>query len=122
MTTDNQYGNSFRKLIVWQEAKILTLKIYKITTAFPQHELYGIVSQLRRSSSSIMANIAEGNNRRTKNDKIRFFTMAQSSLCETDCFLELAYELQYLSKEKYSLLLDQLNKTAFLLNKLIRSL
>ena len=117
----NQYAHSFRKLISWKESKILTLQVYKATQHFPQYELYGITSQLRRSSSSVMANLAEGNERSSKKDMLKFFIISRSSLAETDCFLELALDLGYLNADEYSQLLNQLNKTAFLLSKLISS-
>lgn len=51
---------AFRKLIVWQRAHELTLMVYKATEKFPKHEMFGLTSQIRRSSISIEANFAEG--------------------------------------------------------------
>jgi len=68
-----------------------------------------------------MANIAEGNERLTKKDRLHFFTVARSSLVETDCHLELAYDLKYLSDSNYDKLVNQLNKTAYLLSQFIRN-
>ena len=56
---------SFEDLTVWQEAHKLTLEVYELTVKFPGAEKYGIVSQLRRCSSSVPANIAEGFGRGT---------------------------------------------------------
>lgn len=67
------YDGSFRGLVAWQEAKKLALEVYRITTFFPKHELYGLSIQLRRAASSVMANIAEGNERRTPKDRLNFF-------------------------------------------------
>lgn len=117
----NIYKGSFRDLVVWRESKQLTLEIYRITSQFPKHELYGLTNQLRRSSSSVMANIAEGNYRNTNKDRLNFFIISRSSLAETDCYLDLAHDLKYLNDEDYQNLLDQLNKTAYLLIKLISS-
>ncbi|MGH9655933.1 MAG: four helix bundle protein [Bryobacteraceae bacterium] len=50
----------FKQLKVWQKAHQLTLSVYRITADFPRQELYGLTSQLRRASSSISANLAEG--------------------------------------------------------------
>jgi 23S rRNA-intervening sequence protein len=50
----------FRDLTVWQKAPQLTLAVYQLTAAFPRDELYGLTTQLRRSSVSIAANLAEG--------------------------------------------------------------
>lgn len=118
----NQYPGSFRSLVVWREAKKLVLQMYSITDSFPRHEMYRISDQLRRASSSVMANIAEGNERPTQKDRVHFFSIARSSLMETDCYLDLAHELQYLPDEIYRPLLDQINKTAYLLTKFITNL
>jgi len=55
---------SHRDLIVWQKAMDLTVRIYHLTKSFPKEETYGLVSQIRRASASIAANIAEGQGRR----------------------------------------------------------
>lgn len=117
----NQYSVSFRSLVVWQEAKKLALDVYKATTQFPKYELYALTSQIGRSSSSVMANIAEGNERRSVKDRLHFFAMSRSSLAETDCHLELCFELGYLAPESYELLLSKINKTSYLLNRFILS-
>lgn len=114
-----KYTHSFRKLIVWQKAKELSLYVYDNMHSFPKSEQYALCSQLKRASYSIIANIAEGNNRRTKKDKSHFFTIALSSLTELDCLLELSHDLKYLRDEAYEVFLEELNKTAYLLKKLI---
>jgi len=115
------FTHSFRKLLAWQKAKELTLFVYKISKTFPKPEVYGITSQLRRASSSIMANIAEGNNRRTNKDKLKFWNIAFSSLCEVDNFLELSFELNFCKEKELNKALEDLNKTAFLLRRLMQS-
>ena len=115
------YQNSFRQLIVWQKAKELTLRIYNITKGFPKEETYALVSQLRRASSSVMANIAEGNERVGVKDRLKFFNQAKSSLVEVDCFWELAENLGYLNERDYLDVLECINKTAYLLNKFMFS-
>ena len=57
-------AQSFEDLIVWQKSHQLTLLVYRVTAAFPKPELYGLVSQMRRASVSVPANIAEGFKRR----------------------------------------------------------
>ena len=64
---------TFYQLKVWQKAKDLCIEIYKTTQEFPKEELFGMTSQIRRASSSVCANIAEGFGRYHYNDKIRFF-------------------------------------------------
>lgn len=114
-----QYQRSFRQLIAWQRAKQFTLLIYKLTKNFPKEEIYALSSQLKRASYSIMANIAEGNNRHYKKEKIQFFYIAIASLTESDCLLELSKELNYMTEDEYKTSLEVLNKTGFLLRKLI---
>ena len=85
----------FQDLKVWQKAHQLVLRIYKLTASFPDHEIFGLTSQIRRSAVSIAANIVEGFKRRGKADKIRFFNISQASLEETRYYLILAHDLFY---------------------------
>ena len=66
----------FRRLMVWEKAHALTLAIYRVTADFPKEETYGIRSQMRRCSSSIPANIAEGCGRTGDGDFHRFLNIA----------------------------------------------
>jgi four helix bundle protein len=116
-----RYQSSFRKLIVWQKGKELTLFIYKITKAFPTEEKFAMVSQMRRASYSFMANIAEGNEKKHFKDRNNFFNIAHGSLVELDCFAELAYELKYIDESDYKKLLELLNKAGYLLVQFIKS-
>lgn len=73
---------SFEKLKVWQEARQLTVKVYKITKDFPIEERFGLMSQMRRCSISVSSNIAEGTSRKSNRDQIRFYEIAFGSLME----------------------------------------
>ena len=68
-------GN-FKKLAVWEKAHHLTLEVYKVTAHFPKEETYGLTSQLRRASSSIPANIAEGSGRGGNKEMAQFLRIA----------------------------------------------
>lgn len=92
---------SFRHLIVWQKAHALTLELYRVTKAFPQDEKFGIVSQLRRSASSIATNIVEGHKRNGRKDFLHFLNLADASLEETKYHLILSRDLDYLSGSDY---------------------
>ncbi len=116
-----QYQNSFRKLIVWQKGKELTLFIYKITKTFPAEEKFAMVSQMRRAVYSFLANIAEGNAKKHTKDRVNFFNIAEGSLTELDCFAEIAHDLCYINNNDYDKLLELINKCAFLLMKFIKS-
>ena len=63
--------SSFKDLKVWEKAINLTVEIYKITENFPKEEIYGLTSQMRRSSVSIPSNIAEGSSRRSESQKLQ---------------------------------------------------
>ena len=73
---------SFEKLDVWQEARRLAVKIYKLTIQFPEEEKFGLVSQMRRAGISISSNIAEGTSRSATKDQARFYEIAYGSLME----------------------------------------
>ncbi len=88
-------SKSFRDLIVWERAHQLVLKIYKMTKHLPKEELYGLTSQVRRSSVSVAANIAEGFKKKGTADKLRFMNIAQGSLSETEYYLILIKDLEY---------------------------
>src|SRR5271165_5081136 len=77
----------FRDLKVWQRAHQITLAIYGCTRNFPREETYGMVSQLRRCSASVAANIAEGCGRSGNPEFGRFLTMAMGSASEMEYFL-----------------------------------
>jgi four helix bundle protein len=79
-------------LEVWKLAHQLTIDVYKITQTFPKTEQFGLVSQVRRSVSSIPTNIIEGQARQYKKEFIQFLYIAKGSLEETNYHL-------YLSKD-----------------------
>lgn len=116
-----EYKNSFRQLVVWQRGKDLTLLIYRVTKNFPVEEKFAMVSQMRRSAYSILANIAEGNSKVHKKDRCNFFNISQGSLAELDCFTEIAYELKYITEDEYKNILELINKVSYLLLKFIKS-
>src|SRR5690606_39048836 len=100
-------------LQIWQRSHALTLAVYGASGNFPRDELYGLTSQLRRSSASIAANIAEGCGRNTRREFARFLHIAMGSTSETADFLVLAHDLGYLSVVLYCELageIDQIQK------------
>lgn len=87
------YVESFKQLIVWQKAMELVKVIYKITADFPKSELYGLVSQARRSAVSIPSNIAEGKRRKTRKDFIQFLRIADGSAAELETQILISIDL-----------------------------
>jgi four helix bundle protein len=109
----------FRGLSVWQRAHAITLSVYRGTRSFPREETYGITSQMRRSSLSVAANIAEGCGRRGNAEFARFLTVAMGSASELEYFLLLARDLEYLKPEAYALLTKDVAEMRRMLNALI---
>lgn len=109
-------------LEVWKLAHQLTLNVYKISKNFPSSEIYGLTSQLRRSSSSIPTNIIEGQGRQYQKEFIQFLYVAKGSLDETNYHLYLAKDLTYISKEEYDELYVTCTRIKMMLYKLIKSL
>lgn len=85
----------FRSLDIWNLSHEFALSVYRITAHFPRSELYGLTSQLRRSVSSVPANIAEGTGRGTDADFARFLQTAIGSASEAEYQLILAKDLGY---------------------------
>jgi four helix bundle protein len=94
--------NDFKNLKVWAKSHQLTLQVYRSTQSFPKEELFGLVSQIRRSASSIGANIAEGVGRKSDGELTRFLHIARGSASELEYHLLLAKDLQFLPQEKFS--------------------
>ncbi len=82
-------------MIVWQKSHRLVPEVYQLTKVFPKEEIYGLTSQLRRSATSVPANVAEGFKKRELKDKAKFMNTAQGSLDESHCYLILAHNLGY---------------------------
>jgi len=113
---------NFFNLETWQKGHILTLEIYRITKDFPKDELYGIVSQLRRATSSVTANIAEGFGRYHYKDKVKFYYNSRGSLVEVQNFLLLSRDLKYIDSNLCSKYLDDTEEIKRLINGLINSI
>jgi len=112
----------FRKLIVWQRAHQWLLLIYKLTEKFPRHEMFGLVSQMRRAAVSVAANMAEGYAAGGKGQFGRYLDIAQGSLAEVEYYLILALDLKYITQSEYEQVESLRSETGYLLHRLIESL
>jgi four helix bundle protein len=112
---------TFTDLHAWQSGMRLTKEIYLLTKTFPKSEQYGLVSQLRRASTSIIANIAEGFSRRTSADKAHKYTISRGECSECTALLLIAIEMEYLSQEESKDALSYGEETGKLLTGLIRA-
>lgn len=113
---------SYEKLIVWQEAHRLCTCIYAFTKQFPSDERFGLISQMRRSSYSVPTNLAEGNGRRSKKEKVHFIDIAIGSLEELHYQCILSRDLGYIKDPQMLSLDDRIQKVGFLLNRIRTSL
>jgi len=95
---------SFYQLDIWKNGYALVLNIYRATERFPTSERYGLIDQLRRSSNSIIANIAESQGRHSYNDKIRVLYQSRGEVFETRSHLKVAEGLGYLRGEEFNVL------------------
>jgi len=109
----------FKELKIWQESHQLTLEIYKLTKLFPKSEVYGISSQIQRSSSSVPANIVEGYNRKGSKEFIQFLYQARGSLSETEYFIILSTDLGYIEPTKSNELLSRYESLSKMLSAFI---
>ena len=112
----------FRKLEVWHLAHELALEIYRSTSGFPSEEKFGLTSQIRRASTSITANLAEGCGRAGDADFARFVQIAFGSASELDCHLILAKDLGFVSSEIHARLEDNLVRVKRMLASLLKKL
>lgn len=110
----------FRDLKVWEKAHELTLACYALTTAFPKQEMFGLVSQIRRSASSIPANIAEGCGRRGNAELHRFLQMGMGSASELEYHLLLSRDLNFLKVDDYEDLQRRVTEVKRMLASLIQ--
>lgn len=114
--------NDTSKLLVWQKAHELTLRIYRITKKFPEDEKFALTSQLRRAAVSIPSNIVEGKARNSNKDYARFLLISRGSLEEVKYQLLLAKDLEYIEDIEYEKIVSLCDDTGKLLNGLIRKL
>jgi four helix bundle protein len=91
----------FKDLIVWQKAKDLAIKVYESSEEGDLSRDFGLRDQVRRSAVSIASNLAEGDERDTDRESVRFFYIAKGSLAELRTQIEIAYEIGYLEKPLY---------------------
>ena len=124
MTSDQRLVKikGFEDLEFWKGAHKLTIKIYEVTRKFPKDELYGLISQLRRSASSVAANIVEGHSRDTTKEFIKFLYNAKASAGETEYHLILSRDLGYLNIEEFGELRSRYIVLGKRINALIGSL
>ncbi len=113
-------GN-FQKLRVWQIAKDLAIKIYKLTQNPQFKKDFGFKNQIQRAAVSIPSNIAEGDESGTDKLSVRYFYIAKGSIAELMTQLIIANEISYIDSDTRSLLFDDCDKLSSMLTKLIKA-
>jgi len=113
---------SYNDLIVYQKSYKLTLQIYQTTKNYPNEEIYGLISQMRRSSVSIPCNIAEGYRRGHRKEYIQFLHMAHGSCGELETLISLSHDLTMIDANTFEKLYSMQEEVSKLLNGLISSL
>ncbi|RWM19593.1 MAG: four helix bundle protein [Mesorhizobium sp.] len=114
--------NSYKDLIVWKASVELAVDCYSGTKAFPNSEVYGMTSQIRRSSVSVAANIAEGHGRENTGSFIQSLRIAQGSLKELETHLILSGRVGLMIEVDVVRLLGQADEIGKMLRSMIRSL
>jgi four helix bundle protein len=115
-------ARSYRKLLVWQKAKTLAVHTYNATANFPIPETYGLTSQVRRASVSVVSNIAEGQGRLTPGEFRHFLGQARGSLLEAEKQLAIAVDLGFIERGVYDILDQESYQVLGLLDRLLAAL
>ncbi|APH72192.1 four helix bundle protein [Aquibium oceanicum] len=122
MQEERRSISSYRDLVVWNAAVDLAVNCYDITTRFPAHELYGMTSQIRRSSTSIAANIAEGHGRESTGAFIQFLRIAQGSLKELETHMVISGRVGLIGQQEMDDILMKASHIGKMLRSMTRSL
>jgi four helix bundle protein len=112
----------YQDLKVWQLGIEISLSIYRLTEGFPQREVYGLTSQLRRAATSIPSNIAEGHSRGQTKDLLRFLAISRGSIAEVETQLIIAERLAYADSKHLQPIRAMLDEESRMLAGLRRSL
>lgn len=110
----------FRKLIVWDKAQELTLRIYKATERFPTSEKFGLMAQMRSASSSMGANIAEGCGRGSNKEFLRYLHIAIGSTFEIENHILLPGRLKYFDNVEAASMVEDVIEIKRMLSSLMR--
>ena len=113
---------SHKDLDVWKRSVSLVVYLYKVTKRFPPEERFGLVSQIRRASTSVPANIAEGWGRGSTKEYIQFLKIARGSLTELDTHLIVSGKLGLVDKDESARIETDISDIGKMLNRLIKSL
>lgn len=114
--------STFRDLLIWQKSMILVTEIYQLTNSFPKEEIYGLSSQIRRSSIPIPSNIAEGYGRDGNKDYLKFLNIAIASLFEMQTQLEISFNLKYITEIQFNKIHEESREIERMLSSFTRKI
>ena len=113
----------FEEIQAWQKARLATKRVYQVSKAGEFAKDFGLCNQVRRASVSVMANIAEGNGRRTNLDFASFLVQSHGSAAEVQSHLYVALDLGYLNRKDFDEiydLFDEISRMAMALAQHLR--
>lgn len=113
---------SFKELEIWRKGIDLVKEIYKVTENFPNNELYGLISQMRRSAVSIPSNVAEGFKRRHPKEFKRFLSIALGSSAELETQVIIAKELHYIKDKSEDILFELIDHISRMIVNLLKKI
>ena len=111
---------TYRDLDIWKLGMEIVKDVYCLTSRFPQHELYGLVGQMRRSAVSVPSNIAEGFRRQYPKEYRQFLRVSLSSCAELETQTTIAKELSYMSEGEEGQLLEKLDHECRMISNLTK--
>ena len=114
--------NSYEDLMVWQKSIDFVANIYEITKNLPREETYSLTDQIRRAAISIPSNIAEGQQRQSTRDFLKFLSISKGSLGEVKTQLIICRRLGYLNEKQTEPLLIECDVIGRMLNGLQKSI
>ena len=114
--------HNFRKLKIYQRSIEFTVEIYKLSKTFPNEELYGLTSQIRRAATSVSLNIAEGSGNNSEKEFKRFLEIALRSAYEVMACLEIALKLTYIEKKDFDRFIAEADEIAAMITGFSKSL
>jgi four helix bundle protein len=113
---------SYKDLVAWQKSMDLVTAVYRASQGFPKEEIFGLVSQVKRSAVSVPSNIAEGHARTSRKEFQYFLSNARGSLAELETQLTIAHQLAFIDETGINQLLDRLGEVGRILNGLLTAL
>ncbi len=111
----------FKDLLVWQLAKDLAVRVYCVSESQNLKKDFGLCNQIRRSAVSVASNLAEGDERSSDRDSVRFFYMAKGSIAEVRTQIQIACEVGHLRKPEYDSLEAEYEQLTKKIGSLIRA-